>query len=156
MTTIATDGQEIAADGLACFGDEVTFRDRRKLVVQGGYIFAICGVSAMQQPLIDWHLSGAKPDDVPKCTDDTGWSLLVWGPGLDDRVYYASACVYPSRFPKVWAYGSGGDFAMGALKAGVSAQRAIEIACEMNIHTGGEIQVVNIAAALAPKLEVAA
>lgn len=148
MTTIATDGRTVAADGLACFGHEVTWRNRQKIITSGGCIFAICGVSGMQVPLVAWVLDGADPDKTPKCTDETGWSILVWGPMQDDRRYFSNGCCYPTAFPKVWAYGSGGDFAMGALKMGATAEQAIRVAIEMNIHTGGEIQVVNIADAL--------
>lgn len=43
-----------------------------------------------------------------------------------------------------FALGIGSDYAMGAILAGASAERAVEIACELDTHCGGEIVVMEI------------
>lgn len=43
------------------------------------------------------------------------------------------------------AIGSGEDFALGALKMGTSAVKAVEIACELDVWSGGEIETLSLA-----------
>lgn len=43
-----------------------------------------------------------------------------------------------------WGVGSGCDFAIGAMTAGVDARRAVEIACEYDVYSGDGLQEVDI------------
>lgn len=43
------------------------------------------------------------------------------------------------------AVGSGGDFAMGAMAAGATAEQAVEIAARFDVNTGGLVQAINLA-----------
>lgn len=150
MTTIATDGRTIAADGLRCCGNEPLSTSERKIVVEGGAIYALTGDYAVIRACIEWHKNGANPKEAPPHWDapDGGWTLIVieQGPKL---VAYRSRLPYPDPHPFPQAFGSGCDYAVGAMHAGASPRSAIEIASRLNVHTGGEIQVVDIAKALA-------
>jgi 20S proteasome alpha/beta subunit len=42
-----------------------------------------------------------------------------------------------------YAIGSGRDFAMGAMQAGASAERAIEVACELDAYSSKPVEVVS-------------
>lgn len=100
----------------------------------------------MIKPLLDWYESGAHGKDVPLCTEEQGWSMLVLRPGVCDlftsKAPYGDPCELP------YALGSGGDYALGAMHAGASPQQAIEIACRIDTGSGGAIQVIDIAEAL--------
>lgn len=148
MTTIATDGKTIAADGLACMGDEPIQRDAVKIVVNGGRLYALAGTQALFPALIEWHHAGAKPADAPAKTDGLRWSLLV-ADGPQSVVGYADHCPYADRVTFPFAFGSGQDFATGAMEAGATPAEAVAIACRRDIRSGGEIMVVDIAEALA-------
>lgn len=150
MTTIATDGVTIAADGLRCSGDEPLSYAERKLVVDSGVIYAFMGDFAAMPAAIAWHKAGADPREAPRHWDgpDGGWTLIVIERGPKCTLY-RSRLPYPDPHPFPQAFGSGCNFAMGALLAGASPRNAIEVASRLNVYTGGEIQVVNIAEALA-------
>lgn len=159
MTTIATDGRTIAADGLACFGNEVVSATARKMAVRGGRIYALAGAGGMMNALIDWVETGASPNNMPPVSDkSSGFAILVIGPDPSDRVFYSDVCPYPQPVPPVFAFGSGADFALGAMHAGLSPEEAIGMVIRhrLNVHTGGEIQVIDIASVISPVLQAAA
>lgn len=159
MTTIATDGRTVAADGLACFGSEVISTTAQKITVCGGRIYAVSGAGGMVKALVDWIEMGASPSSMPPVSDkSSGFSLLVIGPGPDERFFYSDVCPYPQPVPPVFAFGSGADFALGAMHAGLSPEEAIGMVIRhrLNVHTGGEIQVIDIASVISPVLQAAA
>ena len=158
MTTIAIDphGVHIAADGLITAGGAIEHRDEQKIRVVKGKkgdksIYVLAGTTCMFDALIKWHQDGADAGKLPPAAD-ARWSLVV----IDAKGprHYGHLAAYPERITYPYTVGTGYEYAMGALKAGASAQRAVEIACEIDIHSGGEIQVVNIKEALgmAPRL----
>ena len=156
MTTIAIDALgNIAADGRATCGNEISRDDVDKIILTHGRIYALAGAGALTAPLIAWHHAGADPTKLPICKD-CNWSLIVVDDNgiycYNDRVPYAVANAYE---PPV-AFGSGQDWALGAMLAGKSAKEAVEIACKVDINSGGKVMAVNIADTLAPKLKEAA
>lgn len=156
MTTIAYDGRTIAADSLACYGDERCHVPIQKIWVEGRVIYALAGSSRMLTPLMKWFKAGASPGDIPKGdSNDYAYTFLV----IDDagvRTYHHD-CAYPNFFyeDKI-AIGSGQDYAMGALMFGASAKEAVAVAAKMSVKTGGEIQVVDIAEVFGTALAEAA
>jgi len=149
MTTIATDGKTIAADGLATRNGNVMVRDRAKIKVERGVqdaIYAMAGPSGMTDRIIKWHRAGADPKEVPPVGADEGWSLLIITP--DGCFAAGSGAPYPCQVNLPFAIGSGADLALGAMEVGASPEEAVKAACRRDVHSGGEIQVVNIAEAL--------
>jgi len=63
---------------------------------------------------------------------------------------------YLSGVDVPFAIGAGSDYALGAMDYGASPEEAVRGACRRNVFTGGEIQVVNIAAALGLQPQAAA
>lgn len=146
MTTIAACGHWIAADSLLTNNGSREVLNAQKIRVVNGSIYALVGTTCLFEPLIQWHQAEHVPADVPKATD-LDWGLMVITKD-SEGLFYTNRSAYPERYSYPWTKGTGNEYAMGALKAGASAQRAVEIACEIDIHSGGEIQVVNIAEAL--------
>ncbi len=155
MTTIIVTADEVAGDGLAKNGhDRILSRSVKKIHVCKGHIYAFAGAGSMMEPLMQWHWrDGCAPDKLPKSDQDGGWSMIVIGP--NERLFYTSKQPYADIIEVPFAMGFGGDYALGAVAAGADARRAIEIACMYDAYTGGDIQVVNIAEALAPLKEAA-
>ena len=157
MTTIAIDasGHWIAADGQVSCGGAVERLNEKKLRVEDGKdgptVYVMAGTTCMFDPLVKWHKEGADPAKVPPASDAEWCLITIDRQGLRT---YSHRAPYPERSSYPFTTGTGHEYAMGALKAGASAQRAVEIACEIDIHSGGEIQVVNIKEALgmAPRL----
>lgn len=150
MTTIAITETEIAADGLRTVGSEVRGLNHRKIIVRNGTIYAFTGVAPIFDVMVEWHQKGAKVEELPKGAekddDRNGWTLIaIDHTGIGK---YSSGCPYIERFDPPVAFGAGQDYALGAMVAGASASQAVEIACKVDVWSGGTIQVVNIAEAL--------
>jgi hypothetical protein len=149
MTTIAIDSKGfVAADGLRTWSGDITGRAEEKLRIRYGRIYALAGTCGAFEPLIKWHgEQEADPDKVPKLGGDNGWLLVVIdGSGL--VLKYTNTCPYAEDLPTPVAFGAGMDLAKGAMLAGASAERAVQLVADNTNHTGGRIQVVNIAEAL--------
>jgi hypothetical protein len=163
MTTIATDGVTIAADGRTALGSQVVDDAEHKIVVdrQRRIIFALSGAGAVLPRIMDWHRAGAPPESAPKPADaEITWSLIVIenGPVWPKITLYTSKCAFPSVVStRCFAIGSGGDYAIGAMCAGKTPEEAVRIVIEnkLDVWTGGEVQVVNIAEALGQIREAA-
>ena len=149
MTTIAYSlpHNQIAADGLECWGDMVARTDVKKIIVANRVIYALSGANGILDQLIEWEKAGAKGPSPP-CASDVHWTFLVIKAGA--RVSYSSKFPYSSPMPEIFAIGSGGDHAIGALAAGKTPRQAVELVRDkrLDVWTGGEIQVVDIAKAL--------
>lgn len=145
MTTIATDGRTIAADGLRVIGSERICLDEKKIRVRHGRIFAFTGDYAAFEPAIEWyvqkcHHAGEEPKG--------DWSLIVIE--TDGTLSkYSSKLPYPEPMPYPATFGADCDYAMAAMHCGKTPREAIELAIKLGVWTGGEIQVVDIAEALA-------
>lgn len=143
MTTIAIDRTHVAADGLRTWGDEIRGTNHQKIRVSNGMIYALTGSAPMFGPAVEWHEKGADPKTVPKC-DGREWTLIVVdSSGIVTK--WSDTCPYPESFDAPIAFGAGADLAMGAMLAGASARRAVELVAGLHVHTGGTIREIEIA-----------
>jgi hypothetical protein len=157
VTTIAIDKHgTIAADGLRLWCGDVVSRTEEKLRIRHGRIYALTGVAPVFEPLIAWHGErNADPEKLPPHVgigekEERSWTLIVVErPGLVTK--YTSTCPYPETFEPPIAFGAGIDLAKGAMWAGASAGEAVRLVAENAEHTGGRIQVIDIAEALGLK-----
>lgn len=147
MTTIATDGVTIAADGRACAGGIIVSERTKKIVVSEGVIFALTGTEALFPALVDWIKKGADPAAVPKAHDPAlTWALTVIS--VAGAFRYTHSMPHPDTIDYPFADGTGHEMAAVLMDAGKSPCEAVRLTCKRDIHSGGEIQVVNIAEAL--------
>lgn len=162
MTTIATDGISIAADGRSTWNEpgvsqHIHRNDRVKLVVEGDCIYALAGESSIRDALIVWHQKGAHPKAVPSCGSKR-WTLLV----VDRNEGRARATLFDDNSPYAcdlalpFAMGTGESFALGAMDAGADPILAVRIAAKRDPFTGGDIIKWNIAEVLAKQKAQAA
>lgn len=146
MTTIATDGKTIAADGLRVWCGEIVQRNARKIIVKPGRaIYAFTGGMPYFGPAVAWWEAGGCIDAIPKDIDDF-WTLLIIDKDGIGKV--SQQHPYIEHFDPPICLGAGADLAQGVLLAGLPPQQAIEIVAARCNHTGGEIQVVDIAETL--------
>lgn len=134
MTTIATDGKTIAADGLCVSGEMITDSNAKKLTrLPDGSIVGGCGELAPIRRAIDClHAPGAHPDDF------TGeFMLLRLMP--DGEIIRYEGSLFGVETPAPAAIGTGREFAVGAMLAGKAAKRAVEIATSCDVYSGGTI-----------------
>jgi hypothetical protein len=123
-------------------GEYRTPAPAQKLKMRGQEVFALSGEAALFEPMIEWYLAGANPKEVPTGTPGHTSSLVVFKAG---RCFsYKTTLPYPDEFFAPDAWGSGQDFAIGAMKGGADAKRAVEIAIDCNPHTGGKVQAIDL------------
>jgi len=142
MTTIAVDDTMISADGLRTAGSEPVGWSTQKLHYRdhNGHrcVYAVTGEGYMAPQIIDWWEAGAKPGLQPMPPKDGSWTLIIVdGTGVRS-VNHDSP--YPQEWESPQAWGSGSHYALGAMHAGQSAERAVEIASRLDLYTGGKIQ----------------
>lgn len=140
MTVLAWDGKALAADRLACCGMQKA--TVTKIARAGDELIGICGSLSTGNELREWYLNGANPDYFPSAgLEDEDSELIVVKTDGTVWVYNGSATPFQIEDP-VCAFGAGAQAAWGALLCGVSAERAVEIASQINISCGNGLDVL--------------
>lgn len=135
MTTIAYDGAALACDSRST----TSFIDRRgapkiKRIEGGvwdGYLAGWSGETAVAQSLLRVIAGGREKHIKP----DVAEVLLCKG----IHVVWFDENLEPVECGIPHAIGSGADFAMGAMLAGADAEKAVEIAIELDPNSNGEV-----------------
>lgn len=147
MTTIACDGVTIAADSQSTSGGEIISLTKQKIVIEHGYVFGLSGNYAYFETLRAWYASGCDPEKAPKISGTgSSWYLAVFRE--DDFVAYNNEIPYADVFPYPQSFGSGSQYALGAMKAGVDAVAAVRAAIELDTASGGSVQSISLREAL--------
>jgi ATP-dependent protease HslVU (ClpYQ) peptidase subunit len=134
MTTIAWDGQTLAADRQATNG-YMRFPCTKIRRLPSGDIVAYVGTESSGEALLVWYANGADPGKWPITQGKEDWARLVVASRAGARSYEAQPHALPVECPFM-AWGSGRDFAMAAMHLGKSAREAIEIACVFDTGSG--------------------
>lgn len=134
MTTIATDGKTMAADGRGECYDLVVASALTKLVrLKDGSVLGLSGRVSVRPRLAAW-IEGS--GEFPKDSGD--WTALHLTAG--ELRHYASRsgeAFDPIDVPA--ATGSGGELALGAMLHGASPLEAVAVAARRDPFTGGTI-----------------
>lgn len=144
MTTIVTDGQFLAADSMIHCGGAADPSNYSKIQITDQRIFAMAGDTALMLPLIRWYEAGANPKALPTVAPGYKPNVNLWI--FEDGKFYEIDWDVPYKLelgvPNVT--GSGGRWAMGALLAGASVEKAVRIAIQCDPTSGREVQVVEL------------
>lgn len=139
MTTIATDGTSMAADGLRLHGDTiVTTRAEKIRRLSDGRIVGTSGDVSFGMIMIEWLEHGGDVPTFPSGADCG--TVLVLNTDGTASMYDSYGKEMPAELPA--AIGSGMDLAIGAMEYGASPKEAVEIACRREVGSGGVISVV--------------
>lgn len=144
MTTIAYDGTWLCVDSQSSMGDLLSSRTRQKMWFDVGNFLcvAVAGETATYRPIIEWLRGGADPDGWKD------WGAVAWAVRHDGVVErYASG--YPEEVNGIDSDGSGAELALGAMAAGATAIKAVSVAIDYDLHSGGEVKSFNIRDAVA-------
>lgn len=135
MTIIAWDGKTVAADKQAtCSG--LRFKTTKLRRIASGEVLCWTGEQDSGEMVARWYEAGADPAKWPDCQKDKdSWSRLV--------VISPTGAKFFERQPiavgiedEFMAWGSGRDFALGAMRKGATAVEAVEIAMEFSEGCG--------------------
>ena len=139
MTTIAWDGQTLAADRMACIGNSKSVCIKKIHELKGGGYAAASGHAGAGALMFRWLDQGAAVDDYP-LTDPELCTVIVITE--DGQVLQYDGPLPVKLDAPFYAIGSGRDFALAALHLGKSAKEAVEVASELDQSTGNGIDVV--------------
>ena len=135
MSVVAWDGKTLAADRQSTnHGHKAICR---KLWVVGDSAIAVTGSIAEGLAMKAWFEAGADPAEYPGFQGDKErWCRLIVVTA-DALLEYEQPCT-PVPWPrdKPMAWGSGRDFALGAMTAGADAIVAVEITNSLSTETG--------------------
>lgn len=146
MSVICWDGRMLAADKQATDCDMAIETVKIRKIESGphaGHIIAWVGCDASGTYLADWYEAGAIPDKWPtqaQMDGENSSKLIVVTP--DGQCKHYQGTTHPTALlvrEPFRAWGSGRDYAMGAMAAGVSAYTAVEIASRFCITCGGGV-----------------
>ena len=139
MTTIAYRDGILAADGRMTYGDTI-FTDHTKKIhrLSDGALFALCGDVSYVQPMLD----SLEDDevDLPEVSEGSSFTAVIVERDGKLRLYEGRGGFITLDAP-YYAFGSGEEYAIGAMDMGASAQDAVRVACGRDLGTGGDIQI---------------
>lgn len=150
MTTIAFDGETIAADSLiTSHGNNVGEAGKIAINSNNTEIYAFAGDIATFPAWIKWWQGSQDPKDIPVIPADSRCVLIIVNEEgifeVDSSAPYKTECgikIHDGR--TVYAAGSGQDLALGALFVGAKAASAVDAAKHFDTGTGGSINVVTL------------
>lgn len=143
MSVIAWDGKTLAVDKQAtCSAMPSTVSKARRL--PNGEIVAWTGDQEQGLVLADWYETGAHVSNWPEFQKDREhWARLVVA-GPSGIRFYEQFPVEQVENDPFQAFGSGRDYAMGALAMGATAEQAVLVASRFNIHCGMGVDVFHV------------
>ena len=136
MTTIAWDGRTIAADSQSTEGELRGLHPCKKLSKYKGNIYAFAGTISTCKDVIRWLKRGGKKDDFPALAE-LDFAVLQFKGG---KCYLYQSDPTPIQVLPPYTMGTGKELALGAILAGATASRAVEIACDVDINSGLPVQ----------------
>ena len=135
MTTIAWDGKTLAVDSQLTQDGVKTYR--KKLWKYSKGHFAVAG-DWTDYPVIEGYL---ETDELNRKQLSKDFAVLYT---QDRKVYHMdNSFIKMSELPPI-AIGSGWLIALTAMRCGKTAKEAIELACDMDIHTGGTVNTIRV------------
>lgn len=147
MTTVAYDGKTLAADKMSTTNGRphLSVHEKIRRINYHGQaaLAAGAGTIVYSHTVIEWLNRGAPSDDKPDLPgpDDSFTVMVVTEGGV--FIYTDSLVPVPvGNIP--WALGSGSEYALGAMAAGASAKRAVEIACTLDVSSGMGVDVLTL------------
>lgn len=144
MTVVAWDGRYIAADKQStCAGLKTTVTKLRRLL-PSKEVLACTGDFDSALMMMDWYEHGAKPSEWPACqADKEAWTRLIVATAAGVKVYERQP-VAMHVHEKYMAWGSGRDYAIGAMAFGADAEHAISIACHFDAGCGMGFDIMDL------------
>lgn len=138
MTTIATDGRSMAADGLCTGGGIVHgFNAQKVHRIKDGRLIGVSGSAFDIGAFVSWLEDGG---DKPKLSEN--FEAIALAPDGSCVCWNEHCQTVPQELPAIT--GSGGEIALGAMLSGKSPAEAVAIAAKRDTRSGGTITVLHL------------
>lgn len=128
MSIIAYDGKFIAADKLMSNGDGKS-TTQKLFKINNKLFYGFTGAVDSGLLMASWYKNGAKPKEFPEIQKTDNWSRLIVFKNSDIFYYEQTPFAIPC-IDKFMAWGSGRDYAIGAMAMGATAVEAVKVAIE--------------------------
>lgn len=140
MSVISYDGEVIAADRQATCSDCKTVCEKL-FRIDPLTVVGVTGDIEVGLELIEWFKAGSKIEDWPEIQSKENWSrLIVAGrkkPGARPYCYFFETRPYAQIVrAKFAAWGSGRDYALGAMSMGADAIHSVRVASKHSTGCG--------------------
>lgn len=144
MTTIAYRDGVMAADSRAYSGGRppIGCKAKIKRLADGTLIGVSSTVPGRGEAVIAWFEAGANPEKVPP--GDPSHRLLAVKPGGEVLFSHDAYSISGPLTGEFFAVGSGEEYALGAMAMGASAERAVEVACDLDVWSALPITVLKL------------
>lgn len=140
MTTIAYRDGVMAGDRRATANSTIEHQCTKVFRRADGVLIGIAGALVDCRAFADWMLAGEADDKKPTFDAKANFEALVVRPaGL---VEWHCNSGWMRAEGAMFAIGTGAPFALGAMEMGADAEKAVEIACRRDCHSGNGIDVV--------------
>jgi len=142
MTTIAYRDGVMAADSVSVYGGRKhqCVKLHRKTGGEGrrkhDVIIGVAGELYPAMLFVDWYGTGNPVPEMLRTQGGEFVALILTPKGLFEADIY---CRITPVEDTIYAIGSGGDLALGAMAAGKSATEAVRIAARYDAYTGGRV-----------------
>lgn len=144
MTTVAYRNGFVAADSRVIRGEMIAPEEAQKIWrVSHGGVAAIVGTMIIMDDAKLWLDAGKKGWERPKFPSDNTYVVEFLTDGTILEHSADGDCETKPMFG-YYAWGSGRDFAYGALAQGATAFGAVEIAAKFDLNTGGTIRQLKV------------
>lgn len=144
MTCVAWDGKSLAADRRITANGVVVTESTKVHKRKDGALIGVAGELCTSSEYVRWFLAGEKgkkPSLKASVSPDESSVLIIVRPnGIVEAHDRDGWHVVESR---QYAIGSGANYAMVAMRCGMFADRAVELAIEFDIYSGGKVDFVN-------------
>lgn len=135
MTTLAFRDGVLAADRL-CSGNSAIYGFKTKIVKRHGFIAGATGSTPLCRRFTDWFMDGMAGLPTMRNGDCDATGVLIIAPKRWITFTPDGHEFYEREF---MAWGSGCEFAIGAMAMGATAEQAVEVASRFCLHTGGPV-----------------
>lgn len=132
---VVWDGKQLAVDRSVT--DGVTLWEYVKLRTFDGYAIAGIGNQTDVKRMMDWYVAGAHPAAFPSGIYTADMFVVKGG-----QLYHYERSPHPLHYGDIKvAFGTGKDFAFGALAMGATAEQAALVACKFSTTCGNGVDV---------------
>lgn len=144
MSVIAWDGKSVAADRLGCVAECALTTTKIWRDEASGIVVATTGDASFGLAIVQWWKDGAESKQWPAFQSTDDWArMIVFEPGEKPYSYERQPFKQIVEDPFM-AWGSGRDFALGAMAMGATAREAVEIASRFNVYCGNGIDAFDL------------
>lgn len=129
--TLAADTQSSRGSGIAGHVDKIGRTD-------DGFLWAFTGTADFQEQCVAWakHGRDLPAPDIAEPNENSTFILI--GPNGSPREWNGRGW-YETKPQEFYAWGSGAEYALGAMAMGADAAHACLIATQFDVYCGGEI-----------------